>query len=186
MSNSRALPPPTEPVVVLTRDHAEAALAASRLSDRRRMILPFHKGDAAPLHRMLNALQPGTYVTPHRHLTVPKAELFVVLRGAVDALVFDERGALTLVARLTAGGEAFGIDIEAGNFHSFLVRAPDTLMYEVKEGPYSPLDDKDFAPWAPREGAPGAAAYLAELEVRVERYRGSREMAPDGAPKSTD
>jgi cupin fold WbuC family metalloprotein len=170
MPSPRALPAPPEPIVVLTQAHAEQALAASRESARRRVILPFHKGDDAPLHRMFNALQPGTYVQPHRHLTVPKDELFVVLRGAVDALVFDDAGALTLAARLTAGGEAFGIDIAAGSYHSFLVRAPDTLMYEVKQGPYSRLDDKDFAPWAPPEGSAEVGAYLSALEAALVRF----------------
>ena len=170
MPTPRALPAPPEPIVIMTRAHVEQALAVSRASERRRVILPFHKGDEAPLHRMFNALQPGTYVQPHRHLTVPKAELFVVLRGAVDALIFDDDGGISLAARLEAGGEAFGIDIAPGRYHSFLVRAPDTLMYEVKQGPYSPLDDKDFAKWAPREGTAEVGAYLLALEEALNRF----------------
>ena len=37
------------------------------------------------------------------------------------------------------------------------------MCYEVKPGPYSAANDKDFAPWAPREGEPGVAAYLESL-----------------------
>ncbi|MGD8861079.1 MAG: hypothetical protein PVI30_13820 [Myxococcales bacterium] len=33
---------------------------------------------------------------------------------------------------------------------------PDTLIYEVKPGPWSAATDKSFAPWAPAEGDPGA------------------------------
>ena len=33
----------------------------------------------------------------------------------------------------------------------------------MKPGPYSQANDKDFAPWAPREGEPGAAEYLERL-----------------------
>ena len=29
----------------------------------------------------------------------------------------------------------------------------------------SPANDKDFAPWAPREGQPGAAEYLERLLI---------------------
>jgi hypothetical protein len=37
------------------------------------------------------------------------------------------------------------------------------VCFEVKPGPYSAANDKDFAPWAPREGDTGAATYLAAL-----------------------
>ena len=43
---------------------------------------------------------------------------------------------------------------------------PDTVVFEVKPGPYQPTSDKDFAPWAPAEGGPDAPAYLADLEAR--------------------
>ena len=167
MPTPRALPPPSEDVVVLSQTLAEQALAASRESERRRVVLPFHKHLDERLHRMFNALQPDTYVRPHRHLSSQKHEVFLVLRGALDFLVFDDAGAFTLVERLEAGGERFGIDLAPGAFHSFLVRAPDTLVYEVKEGPYSAHDDKDFASWAPAEGSLEVADYVARLEQRL-------------------
>jgi len=37
------------------------------------------------------------------------------------------------------------------------------VCYEVKPGPYLQANDKEFAPWAPREGDPDAARYLEEL-----------------------
>ena len=39
-------------------------------------------------------------------------------------------------------------------------------------GAFAPLDDKDFAPFAPAEGSPGAAAYLAALEDRFRALLG--------------
>jgi hypothetical protein len=41
------------------------------------------------------------------------------------------------------------------------------VCYEVKPGPYSAASDKDFAPWAPREGDPTAKAYLEMLVSSV-------------------
>jgi len=166
-SKPRALPAPTEPVVVLTRSLAERTIAASRESDRKRVILPLHKGPEERLHRMFNAMQPGTYVQPHRHLRADKTEGFLLLAGAIDFVVFDDGGEITLARRLAAGSDAFGIDLAPGHYHSFLVRAPDTLVYEVKPGPYSPDLDKDFAPWAPAEGSAGVPAYIAALEERL-------------------
>jgi cupin fold WbuC family metalloprotein len=164
MASRRALDPPPGELVVLGEELAQRALAASRESDRKRVILPFHKSHEDPLHRMLNAAQPGTYVRPHRHLSTPRAEVFLVLRGAVTTIVFYEDGTPRLVQTLEAGSAEFGIDIAPGLFHTFVVRAPDTLLYEVKLGPYLAASAKDFAPWAPEESAPEAPAYLRNLE----------------------
>jgi cupin fold WbuC family metalloprotein len=170
MSAPNALSPPSGAAVVLGEEHVQEALAASRASQRKRTILPFHKHDGELLHRMFNALQPGTYAAPHRHSTSGKNEAFIVLRGALDFIVFSEDGAIDLAVRLCAGGPRFGIDLAPSCFHSFLVREPDTLVYEVKQGPYSPLDDKDFAPWAPREGSDGVDAYLERLERELKAF----------------
>ena len=79
-------------------------------------------------------------------------------------ITFDDSGQVEQMIDVTAGSEVFGIDIEPGIFHTFLILEPDTVMYEVKPGPYSPIDDKDFATWAPREGDSAAADYLAMLQ----------------------
>jgi cupin fold WbuC family metalloprotein len=171
MSSPRALQAPTELVVVIGRDHVGQVLHASRASDRQRMILPFHKSHEDPLHRMLNALQPGTYVQPHRHLSTPKAEVFVVLAGAIDMLIFEEDGRIAQAARLEAGGAKFAVDVSPGIYHSFIARSQDTLLYEVKSGPYEALTDKDFAPWAPAEGTGEVPRFLERVERELaERF----------------
>jgi cupin fold WbuC family metalloprotein len=170
MAAPRALPAPSEPVVVLCTALVDEAKRVSRESERRRVILPFHKGPEDNLHRMFNAMQPGTYAQPHRHLTVPKSEVFLLLSGALDFLVFDDEGGIELAVRLAARTDQFGIDLPPGKYHGIVVREPDTLIYEVKPGPYAALDDKDFAPWAPREGTPEVAAYLTRLEAALKQH----------------
>jgi cupin fold WbuC family metalloprotein len=168
MSRFRAaLDPPPEAVVEVSTQHIETALRASRESPRKRVILPFHKSDEDPLHRMLNAAQPGTYVQPHRHASVPRAEVFLVLRGACDVVLFDDDGRVTRVLRLRAGSERFGADLGPGVFHTFLAREPDTVLYEIKCGPYTKSTAKDFAAWAPKEGSSEVDAYLAGLEREI-------------------
>ncbi len=161
---SKALTPPTDPVSFITREALERTIVASRESPRARMIQPFHRADAAILHRMFNAIQPGSYIAPHRHLSPPKDEAWIVLQGALAFFTFDDAGKLETIAEIRAGSEVFGVDLEAGVYHALYALEPDTVVYEVKSGPYAPHDDKAFAPWAPREGEPGTKKYLAELE----------------------
>lgn len=120
-------------------------------------------------HRFLNVMTRGTYVTPHRHLDPPKSETFVILRGEVAFFVFDDAGEITRCEILSepGRGETCGIDLGPGVWHSLAVRSESAICFEVKPGPYVEANDKDFAPWAPREGAPGCAAYLASLLARA-------------------
>lgn len=171
MSSSfpRALTAPAGELVVLSRQLVEGVTQASRESPRRRIIQPFHKSEADSLHRMLNIIQPNSYVRPHRHLDPPKAEAWVLLRGALAFFTFEDDGRVRDCLALEAGGEQFGVDLAAGIFHSLVALTPDTVIYEVKPGPYAPANDKTFAPWAPEEGSPAATSYLARLHAEFQR-----------------
>ncbi|HLL05348.1 MAG TPA: WbuC family cupin fold metalloprotein [Myxococcaceae bacterium] len=172
MSSSfpRALSAPPGELVVLSRELVQSVTEASRVSPRRRIIQPFHKNDADPLHRMLNIIQPDSYVRPHRHLDPPKAEAWVLLRGKLAFFTFEEDGRVKDCLTLEAGGEHFGVDLIPGVFHGLVALAPDTVIYEVKTGPYAPANDKTFAPWAPEEGSPEAAGYQARLLAEYRRW----------------
>jgi len=118
-------------------------------SSRLRMNYNIHNHLEDHINRMLNALEPGTYLRPHRHCTPPKTESYVVLRGELDVLVFDDKG--IVIQRITLNPEIgnYGIDIPAGVWHSMIVKQPGTVIYEVKEGPFSPIVSNDFASWSP-------------------------------------
>ena len=159
----KALGAPPTPVTVIGGELVRQAVEASRQSPRRRIILPLHRGPEANLHRMLNAVQPYSYVQPHRHLHPPKPESILVLQGAILTLVFDSAGKVEEAMALAAGTADFGADFEPGIIHTFFALQPDTVLFEVKPGPYEAQTDKDFAPWAPAEGSPESASYMADL-----------------------
>lgn len=130
----------------------------ARRSPRLRTNHNFHAAMEENPHRFLNVMIRGTYITPHRHLDPPKAESFLVLEGRLAFFTFDDTGGIASMHVL--GGDAIGIDIQPGVWHTLAVLSPHAVCYEVKPGPYSASNDKDFAAWAPREGEPGVAAYL--------------------------
>ena len=147
-----AMDPPAQQVVVITQDLVQQAIEASRTSPRRRIILPFHKSDENTLHRMLNAVQPGSYIRPHRHRDPPKDESLVLLQGAICVFIFEDDGQVRQRIRLASGTGNLGIDLAAGIYHTFIALEPDTVVFEAKPGPYLRATDKDFARWAPAEG----------------------------------
>jgi cupin fold WbuC family metalloprotein len=162
-----AIEAPGSKLVTLTARMLEKTADLARMSPRGRIIQRLHKTDDAPLQRMLNVMQPGSYARPHRHLDPPKAEAFVMIRGAVRLLRFGDAGEIIDWVDMRAGGELFGVDIEPGVWHSLIVLEADSVIFEVKNGPYARCSDKDFPAWAPPEGSPEAARYLDELILRT-------------------
>lgn len=159
----KALDAPPSQATVIGTELVRQAVEASRTSPRRRIILPLHKSPDATLHRMLNAIQPYSYIQAHRHLHPPKPESIIVLQGAIITFVFGETGQVEETAVLAAGTAAFGIDFEPGVLHTFFALQPDTVLFEVKPGPYEAQTDKDFAPWAAAENSPEAGDYMANF-----------------------
>lgn len=141
--------------------------AEAAASPRRRKNRNFHPHDHHPAHRLLNAMQPDSYIPPHRHLDPNKDETFVVLRGLLGLLVFDDAGVVTHKVTVGADGRALCVDIPHGTWHAVVALAPDTVFLEAKAGPYLPLTEAERAPWAPAENTPEAAPYLAALKAHV-------------------
>lgn len=149
---------------LITNELLERVTVEAQTSPRRRKNYNFHQSDESRCNRLLNALEPGTYIRPHRHLDPEKEELMVLLRGRMGMVYFDESGSVTETALLAAGGDAFGIDIPSGTYHSLVCLEPGTVFLEAKAGPYRPFTAEETAPWAPSEGDAATASYLAGLE----------------------
>lgn len=139
--------------------------AEAARSPRRRKNLNVHPVLEDPVQRLFNALEPGTYARPHRHARDNGWELMVVVRGAFAVLHFDENGRILARVDLRAGAGDCAVEIPARAWHSVVSLAPGTIMFEVKPGPYQPIDDKDFAAWAPPEGDPRARDWVRWFET---------------------
>ncbi len=143
----------------------------AKLSPRKRKNYNFHHF-ADPIQRMLQAVEPGSYVRPHRHVTPLKLEVFLILQGWGAAMLFNDQGEMVEVVELNPQKGLFGVEFLPGVIHSLVSFQSGTVFYEVKEGPYVPVADKDFASWAPLEGAPAAKAYQQEMSrLALERVR---------------
>jgi cupin fold WbuC family metalloprotein len=151
-----AMPNPTGPVFELTPALRAEGLAQSHLSPRRRMLLPIHREGGDLVQRMINFMQPGTYIQAHQHPRDWATETILVMSGVLGFITFDEEGEVRTLSRLGVGDL---IDIEARVWHGVLALAPDTVILEIKRGPYDDTD-KVFAGWAPAENAEEAPAYL--------------------------
>lgn len=136
-------------------------------SPRQRMNYNFHEDLGADLQRLLNAMEPYTYIRPHRHADPDREELFVVLRGTLLAIQFDEEGNITDSLVLSAEEGNYGVEIPPRTYHCILSLEPGSVAFEVKLGPFIPKGPDNSAPWAPEEGTPEADIYVRELAKRI-------------------
>lgn len=138
----------------------------ARISPRLRKNVNFHPADDFPAHRLINAMQLGSYVRPHRHLDPSKDETIVALQGRFGYLSFNEHGGIQEAVELTAGGPVFGIDIPHGTIHTILALESDSVFFEAKAGPFVPLSENEIAAWSPAEGSEEAKALWADWRAR--------------------
>ncbi len=147
-------------VQLISRQLIDSVSGAAQASPRQRKNLNFHQSDDAACHRLLNALEPDTYIPPHCHRDPAKGESIVVLRGKVGALIFSEDGELTQHFVLQPVSETLGVDIPPGVIHSLVALEKNSAFFESKAGPYMPPMENERFPWAPNEGADTAREYL--------------------------
>src|SRR4051812_4507478 len=76
--------------------------AAVAKTPKRRARINAHPGGDDLLHEMIIAIEPGSYIRPHKH--PGKSEAFHIIEGAVNIVVFDERGDIDQVVSLSAQG----------------------------------------------------------------------------------
>ena len=144
--------------VLLDRVSLEAAA-----SPRLRKNFNYHRSDTDFCHRLLNAIEPGSYLAPHRHLDSRKDETMIVLRGRLGVVLFDEAGGILQTHVLEAGQTTCGITIPHGVFHTLVSCQTGSVIFESKAGPYLPLGEDERATWAPAEGGDVVEAYARTL-----------------------
>lgn len=141
--------------------------AEARINPRKRKNLNLHASDGFCCHRLFNAIEPGAYIRPHRHLDPNKDETFVIVSGALGVIMFADDGSIESSVVLTAGGPAIAVDIPHGRFHGVVCFATGTVFFESKSGPYLPLLPEEQAAWAPADGSDDAPGYLASLALQI-------------------
>lgn len=150
----------------LDRELVARLATQARQSPRLRQNYNFHNS-AERVQRFINIFQPGTYVRPHRHCRasgVNGFEFFLVCQGALGMIVMSDRGEIVTTELVSAGGAVWAIELPEATYHTIVALAPDTIILELKEGPYDSSTDKEFLPEFPAEGTDAAKQLVREWE----------------------
>jgi cupin fold WbuC family metalloprotein len=127
--------------------------ATAAASARKRAHHNIHPKLEDPVQRLCVAIEPGTYIRPHRHAEPLTWEVFIMLRGSAVFLAFDDSGRVLERIELAAAGLVRAIEIPAGTWHTIASLERGSVFFEVKQGPYRAPLAGNSAAWAPSEGA---------------------------------
>jgi cupin fold WbuC family metalloprotein len=142
-----------------------ALIDAAGQSPRGRSHYLMHADHSDAVQRLCVACEPRTYIRPHKHPAGIDWEMFLLLRGRATALVFDDIGCCTDLVELDAQTGSMAVEIPTQRFHTIYVKQAATLLFEVKPGPHTALNESHFAPWAPAEGHNDVPAFLTKLRA---------------------
>ena len=123
--------------------HLIELVKAAQKSPRHRANLNLHETLQDPIQRLAIAMEPDTFIRPHRHSHT--WEMLFPLKGRFAVLIFSDDGLVT--DRVVLGEEVAILEIPAGQWHSVLSLDSGGVIFEVKHGPYTPITDKDCAKW---------------------------------------
>ena len=110
-------------------------------SSRLRMNMDLRNSSEDKSQRMLNVLLPGTIVPIHRHRET--SETTMIIRGKLFMVFYDDLGAQVERYLLDPTIGNYGVQIPKGQWHTVEVIEPSAI-FEVKDGPYTPLEPEDM------------------------------------------
>jgi cupin fold WbuC family metalloprotein len=134
----------------LTSDLLKTLCTEAAANPRKRKNYNFHRHEEK-VQRMLNVIQLFSYLQPHKHVGADNFEFFCCLRGAFGLLVFSPNGDIKETRLFSAQGDTQAIEIPGDTYHTIVALEPDSVLLEIKEGPYSPSAPKHLLPGFPDE-----------------------------------
>jgi cupin fold WbuC family metalloprotein len=159
------------PIATIGPSDIETLRRAVSLTPKRRARINAHPDSGDELHEMIIAIEPGSYIRPHKH--PGKSEAFHIIEGAVDIVVFDEVGDIDRIVSLAAkGGETpFYYRMSKPHYHTLIIRSDLLVVHEITNGPFRP-EGTIFADFAPEEDDIAAAnSFQVALVDRVSAFQ---------------
>lgn len=129
-------------MMIIDKNLLDAVSAQAKRSDRLRMNYNFHDSLDAKAQRLLNALEIGTVLPIHRHQHT--AETYLLLRGKLRVIFYNDLGEESSSFHLDPLTGNYGLHIPAGQWHALEVLEKDSVIFEVKDGPYLSLQEEDI------------------------------------------
>ena len=128
--------------MLIDKELLDQVSARAKASERLRMNYNLHETLDSKAQRLFNALEPGTLLPIHRHLNTD--ETYILMRGRISVMFYDDNGVEVDRFDLNPNEGNYGVHIPKGQWHTLDVLESNTVIFEVKDGPYTPLASEDI------------------------------------------
>ncbi len=116
---------------VFSAAELDALTQQARATPRLRQHRNIHDDYQAACQRLFNAIEPDSYIRPHRHSVDPRDELLMAVRGLMALITFDDAGHVTSVVRFGSEahgpGVAAGVEVAPATWHTVVALAPGSV-----------------------------------------------------------
>ena len=158
-----------EPITTIDGDTV-AYLKMRALADPVKSLrLCMHADTEDPVQEMLIVHVHEGYVRPHRH---DHGASYHIVDGQLDIVMFDDGGQITDVVTMGeySSGSIFYWRISGNRYYTVVSRSDAVVFHESLNGPFSPGESTNFAPWAPEpSNVNGVKSYMVNLSDRISR-----------------
>lgn len=128
--------------MIIDKKLLDEVSAQAKASKRLRMNYNLHDSLDAKAQKLLNALEIGTILPIHRHRHT--SETYMLLRGKIRVMFYNEMREETDSFLLDPLSGNYGVQIPVGQWHTLEVLEDNSVIFEVKDGPYTPLAPEDL------------------------------------------
>ena len=157
-------------IKVFSYEYLNTLTEQAESSIRLRQFCNIHQNYDERCQRLFNAIEPGSYIQPHRHISDPKDEMLVAIRGLMAVVCFNDLGEVINITHIGSEASdynvAVGLEIPSSVWHTVVVLQPGSILLEIKAGPFDPGQPKDLASWAPAENSTKSKSYLRQLLLK--------------------
>jgi cupin fold WbuC family metalloprotein len=162
-------------VNVFSAEVLDDLISRAKASPRYRQHLNIHKDYHDLSQRVFNAIEPNSYIQPHRHSLTQRTETMIGVRGRVALIAFDEGGEISRVVHLDTNisdsKSASAVEILPDTWHTVVALETGSVILKIKAGPFDPSQAGEYAAWAPSEDSPEAISYLEALHRRISTHK---------------
>ena len=128
--------------MIIDQQLLDELTAFAKESPRLRMNRDLRNSSFDQSQRMLNAIEPNSFVPIHRHRK--SSETVVVLRGHLRETFYDSERQVISVHDLIPGGDIMALNIPMGQWHTAEAMESGTVILEMKDGVYEPIGPEDI------------------------------------------
>ena len=126
----------------ITQAILDSLTEQAKASERLRMNLDLRDSEKDTSQSMLNAFEPGSPLPIHRHRHT--SETVVCLRGRLVEEFYDKlERVCSETIELSPNGPVVAVNIPAGQWHTVRALESGTVILEMKNGKYEPIQDCD-------------------------------------------